>query len=959
MSPPLTPLSPTDDVKKKKKKKTKKPKTKDASRRKDEVTKTDKDGVERGGDRVENDPPESHKEPEEDRFDTRNKPQFRGLSSSTSSKSKQQSSNTSKVVLDERFSSLLTDPRFQLDIRDRYGRSDRKHKKKGAAKDENGTVDVSREQLSAFYTVKEEEEEDDKDKDDQQTGIKTKDPINSDHHTLEKSSHESEDDSSEGGEDNIEKAKDQDPMSRIAYLTALSRGELDVSSSSSEDDDELDNVDDEDSENDDSDDSEGGDVLGKAGILDPSYHQENSDTIAPPPPHEELTMEPSRYLAVLNMDWSHVRAVDIWAVVSSFVDPGAVEKVEVYPSDFGMERIAQEDQFGPSNLWKKKKNKTQEPSATEQMNFSRDEDDEGMDSGDEDDHGDEEEEQQDIEEDSVNVEDRPLDDFLPQEDHVESDFDPEKLRAYEASRLKYYFAIVYFTTESHADVAYREVDGMELENSSATIDVRAIPPTELESVIDQRPLRDQATSLPSDYKPPDFVINALQQTNVKCTWEAGDTDRDRALTKYGSSGQDWKAMSENDDLKAYLASDVSSDDNAADEDDNLSNSDNEDENHKGTTNSKSKASLMRQMLGLDKGEGDGGGGSESDGDEGGNDFLVEDDDENDQSSEASNDFERAAAHNNDDKRDEDDEEDGKQVRYIPGSKEMADKIRSKVVSPKSQSLTPWEKYQERRKEKKKEKKKEAKAKREEINRMRRGGKDRNRSEMLEDGNDDTVEMSLDENKSTKRGKLRTEELELLVAGDDQDEVHRDYDMRGLQRIEKNKDKKLRGARKRKEAELASTVTGTDFRMDLTDNRFRAVLDGQDDRFGIDRTNPQFQDTPAMQEVLAEQTKRRRRDRQRSKRPKPTTTDMDTQAEEPRADKPSQNGIQQSSGMDESTPKDTPKNLPSSTSKSSSKKMKQKTRRKSKESDGTSDEAPTFQKDGAMALSALMSRFQSN
>lgn len=93
-------------------------------------------------------------------------------------------------------------------------------------------------------------------------------------------------------------------------------------------------------------------------------------------------------------------------------------------------------------------------------------------------------------------------------------------------------------------------------------------------------------------------------------------------------------------------------------------------------------------------------------------------------------------------------------------------------------------------------------------------------------------------------------------------------MRGLQRIEKNKSKKLRGSRKRKEKELASSVSGKDFHIDTKDARFAAVLEGTDDRFGIDRTDPNYKETEAMKEILSEQTKRRKaKKRKKSTAPK--------------------------------------------------------------------------------------------
>ena len=74
----------------------------------------------------------AEKKDDEDRFDS-SKPQFR-----------QHKEKASKVVLDERFASVLTDPRFKLQFKDKYGRKEKK-----SAKDE----------LSAFYVVEDDDGE--------------------------------------------------------------------------------------------------------------------------------------------------------------------------------------------------------------------------------------------------------------------------------------------------------------------------------------------------------------------------------------------------------------------------------------------------------------------------------------------------------------------------------------------------------------------------------------------------------------------------------------------------------------------------------------------------------------------------------------------------------------------------------------------------------------------------------
>ena len=79
-------------------------------------------------------------------------------------------------------------------------------------------------------------------------------------------------------------------------------------------------------------------------------------------------------------------------------------------------------------------------------------------------------------------------------------------------------------------------------------------------------------------------------------------------------------------------------------------------------------------------------------------------------------------------------------------------------------------------------------------------------------------------------------------------------MRGLARIQKQKETK---SRRKKLAEEAD-VSGADFKINILDDRFSSLLDGTNARFGIDPTDPNFRNTPAMKEILTEQSRRRRR-----------------------------------------------------------------------------------------------------
>jgi hypothetical protein len=724
------------------------------------------------------------KEQLEDRFTAaETRPQFRAPKSTTT-----------KVVLDERFSSVLTDPKFQLQEKDKYGRK----KNKKQRQQQNLTA---KEELKAFYVVQNNHHQE---KEDEQEDKRAHNNSNDQLQTFSSSSNNNNN-SAEQNE------KGDDPVSRIAYLTALSRGELEASSTTDEDDFSQSSVEEEEEER------EGEDpVYGTAGILDPSYHQQEEDQYE----ISYVQNSSSPYLVVTNMDWENVRAVDLLAVLSSFAPPGAIKKVQVYQSNFGIEKMEKDQLYGPTDIWKKKKytrirKRSEGPQQIDETTGSSSDENEIL-----------KQQQQDSSDSDVDESEEPQS-KVQFDDVGESDFDPEKLRAYEAAKLKYFFAIVEFLEAEHADLVYQEVDGMEFERSSAAMDLRTISPEEVPTVTSNRPMRDEATSIPGNYQPPDFVVSALQQTNIQCTWDQGDTERERKLTKYASSG--WRDEYEHNDLKAYLASDASSDD----DDD----SDDEDK--------AAKASKMRKLLGLDS------------------DDDADDDDVGSNKSNGSHDDDEASTRR---------DSTSKEMKYVPGMKDLEDKIRFKLASEKDEAKesTPWEKYQEKRKQKRKERKLAARGrnKREDSDESDDNSHDpRGKSGKNREKRDDFFmdKCESDEKDHVSHEKAR-QELELLLAGEHEEEQNRDYDIRGIQRVEKNKGKILKGSRKRKEAKIAADVSGTDFKVNVHDERFKSVLDGSDDRFGIDKTDPSFKDTSAMREILNEQTKRRRKKRQNLNHP---------------------------------------------------------------------------------------------
>ena len=561
---------------------------------------------------------------------------------------------TEAIRSDDRFAAALDGERFGVTpARDKYGRKTKKKKKRR----------------------EEEEKEDDED----ESGSSSSD---SEEEEADESTKPERNGEAEAGDDSME--------ARIAYLNALSRGDVDATSSSSSGDDSSS---DSDSDSDDSEDGSTSALLGKAGVLDPSSHRiEDVD----------LTHDESRHLCVLNLNWDHVRAVDVYAMVRSFCPPGTLERVAVYPSDFGRERMERERREGPRGLWKRAAREDEEGEGgggdeDGSENDSDGEPDEYQEplqaDGDDRSENDGSESDSDEDEDILNLNDatsRLYSHFPAQStvmknsqlttaDEEEDGFDIERLRRYEASKLRYYFAIATFANPQAAESVYESIDGLEMGHTAAEVDARILPMDAYDSTVEGREVRDECTQIPARYEPNDTVVTALRQSRVSCSWEKGDADREARLTRYGMGKESWEAMATGDDIGVYLAtSDVSSGED--------SDGGSVGKSNKKGGKKKGKADKMRAMLGL----------AGSDDDE----AAVSSDSEEGSSSCSSSDG------------DDDDEpvEKAKQVTFTPGG-DLESKIRAKLSKEddgkNKKELSPFEKYLERRKEKRRERRQAA------------------------------------------------------------------------------------------------------------------------------------------------------------------------------------------------------------------------------------------------------------
>jgi len=352
--------------------------------------------------------------------------------------------------------------------------------------------------------------------------------------------------------------------------------------------------------------------------------------------------------------------------------------------------------------------------------------------------------------------------------------------------------------------------------------VRAIPTDEIGNVVQGRDRTDFCNAVPEKYTPPDFIAKALQQSSVKCTWEDGDIDRDKMLTSWGLEGETWKAMTEGDDMKAYLANSSDSDDSDSDD------SENDD------SNADDKKKKMRKLL-------LGGDASSSDSD---NDEVADGDNEDDFFNESNLDY------------DSDDVDKEMTITFGGSTRDLEDKLRKSKEDKKggSEEPSPWEKYQQKRKEKRKERKKNTKDKKQDDE----GDYEDGDTAFGESAVGNLSSEDEDDDKAATK-----EELSALIGDENNFDEKHNFDMRGIVRASKNSNKNLKGQRKKKEDRKAKVVVGlnNEFAIDTADNRFAALMDG-DSRYGIDKTDVNFKETPAMEEIMKEQTKRRKKKRKK-------------------------------------------------------------------------------------------------
>ncbi|KAL5495378.1 ESF1 [Sanghuangporus weigelae] len=510
-------------------------------------------------------------------------------------------------------------------------------------------------------------------------------------------------------------------------------------------------------------------------------------------------------IAVVNLDWDHVRASHLFKIFSSLVSPtapsaavavnattastitsandrdrdektssaakiirGKVLSVRVYPSEFGKERLRREEEEGPpKEIYKK----------------SRRDDVLGS---------------------------------LVQEDEGDP-YDEKALRKYQLERLRYYYAIVTCDTVEAAVHIVSELDGTELERSANVFDLSFVP----DDMTFDDDFRDEATPATevssTTLKPLDFSTDALRHSRVTLKWDEDDPERNKVLRRTLS-----RKEIEEDDFRAYIASSSSEDEEE------------ENEIKKGNKSKAERERLRKLLLG-------GGGANDQ---EDANPFVDED-------KGAEGDVEITFMPGL------------SEANANAGEETTIEAYRRK--QKEKRLARKKEKKEEEDQGGNKEKDAESKKNKSIDDDFFAAGSE---SENSEEGKEDMdSHKNSKKSKSTKVREKGSEasadvetrpateaELSLLVAPDDVSSERKHFDMKAVLKAEKVKRKKRDRKKKDKGAggEDENEIQ-EDFQIDVKDERFKALH--EDHTFAIDPSNPHFKKTKSMAALLEERARR--------------------------------------------------------------------------------------------------------
>ncbi|KAM3186240.1 hypothetical protein ACTXT7_004736 [Hymenolepis weldensis] len=221
--------------------------------------------------------------------------------------------------------------------------------------------------------------------------------------------------------------------------------------------------------------------------------------------------EETRRLAVLHFDWDNSNAETIFMALESFLPAGStLEKVTIYPSEYGMKKMEKEEKQGPKDIW------------------------ENSDA--------EEEDKEEEAKDPRNPLEMDADEKRAWS--VTSVKVRRRLRQYQIQRLKHYYAIAEFDSKETAAAVYQACNDVEFADTGIRFDLRFVPD-------------DMTFSVPSEwahavseccevnrlkYKPRTVENTALHSTRISLSWDRTPAARTQWLREQFAEDIDPKKL---------------------------------------------------------------------------------------------------------------------------------------------------------------------------------------------------------------------------------------------------------------------------------------------------------------------------------------------------------------------------------------------------------------------------------
>ncbi|ELP86454.1 hypothetical protein EIN_032050 [Entamoeba invadens IP1] len=511
----------------------------------------------------------------------------------------------------------------------------------------------------------------------------------------------------------------------------------------------------------------------------------------------------TRRVGIVGCDWDDLSAQELFALLSANLPPtGKLLSVGIYPSQFGIERMAREEEEGlPKDLWKGNVEEVVE--VIEDKNlldpnykpvFTVASDDKITEVNPILEVKDEEMKSDSEEDNDEDLGLRPIAQEMKTASSGEKNpikfMDREKLGVYDNERKKYYFGVATFDSAQTANDVYEMVDGNDLEFCEFNLDLRFLP-DDLELPYEATDYCDKLEKLISRE-------GRTRKGHSHIMWDSNDNRRIIALNKNWMDEDEADVLAHEEMYKEYIehSSDYENSNETSEEGDNQMSEDEEGNDNGEETESAQQKVQNKKKIKKESSSND-----------------SEDSSKSDESNEES---------------DERPKKESKPIKKFssllePTKKSKKHKDESDVIRKKYEILLGENIGEE--------------------------GENAEGEHVMKFYTDAEVEKPKKDLKKERREKEKQkEELELLMM----DDLQENEEKKKGKRLEETEDSKKPKRKDKLKKKSKKEKMDTGFKIDTTDDRFKKVLNSND--FEIDVTNPEYMATRGMKELVKEKHK---------------------------------------------------------------------------------------------------------